>query len=83
MPTQDEFVTTFLITGLTPAQRDNNLAAERLVAPFNLPLVAAVEEYARCRQMLGDVPLMVAIQEFVRRNRGVQLGVKATDLRHG
>ena len=65
---------------LTPAQRDNNLAAERLVAPFNLPLVAAVEEYARCRQMLGDVPLMAAIQEFVRRNRGVQLGVKVTDL---
>ena len=24
---------------LTPAQRENNLAAERLVAPFNLPLV--------------------------------------------
>jgi hypothetical protein len=42
--------------------------------------VAAVEEYARCRQLLGDVPLMAAIQEFVRRNRGVQLGVKVPDL---
>lgn len=42
-----------------------------------MPLVAAVEEYARCRELLGDVPMMAAIQEFVRRNPGVQLGVKA------
>jgi integrase len=65
---------------LTSAQRENHLAAERLITPFNMPLVAAVEEYARCRQLLGDVPLMAAIQEFVRRNRGVQLGVKVPDL---
>ena len=65
---------------LTSAQRENHLAAERLVAPFNMPLVSAVEEYTRCRQLLGDVPLMMAIQEFVRRNRGVQLGVKVPDL---
>lgn len=64
----------------TSAQRENHLAAERLVAPFNMPLVAAVEEYARCRALLGDVPLMAAIQEFVRRNRGVQPGVKVQDL---
>ncbi len=42
-----------------------------------MPLVAAVEEYARCRELLGDVPMMAAIQEFVRRNRGVHRGVKA------
>jgi len=65
---------------LTSAQRENHLAAERLMAPFKMPLVAAVEEYARCRELLGDVPLMAAIQEFVRRNRGVQLGVKVPDL---
>ena len=65
---------------LTSAQRENHLAAERLVAPFQMPLVSAVEEYTRCRQLLGDVPLMMAIQEFVRRNRGVQLGVKVPDL---
>jgi hypothetical protein len=65
---------------LTSAQRENHLAAERLMAPFEMPLVAAVEEYARCRELLGDVPLMSAIQEFVRRNRGVQLGVKVPDL---
>ena len=45
---------------LTSAQRENHLAAERLVAPFQMPLVAVAEEYARCRQMLGDVPLMAA-----------------------
>ena len=65
---------------LTSAQRENHLAAERLVAPFNMPLVAAVEEYACCRELLGDVPLMTVIQEFVRRNRGLQLGVKVPDL---
>jgi integrase len=65
---------------LSSAQRENHLAAERLVAPFKMPLVSAVEEYTRCRELLGDVPLMMAIQEFVRRNRGVQLGVKVPDL---
>lgn len=65
---------------LTAAQRENYLAAESLMAPFNQPMVAALEEYARCRELLGDVPLMAAVQEFVRRNRGVQLGVKVPEL---
>jgi len=65
---------------LSSAQRENHLAAERLVAPFKMPLVSAVEEYTRCRELLGDVPLMMAIQEFISRNRGVQLGVKVPDL---
>ncbi len=61
---------------ISPAQRECYLAVDRLVAPFNIPAVAAVDEYARCRQLLGDVPLLVAVQEFVRRTRGMTLGVK-------
>ncbi len=65
---------------LSAGQRENHLAVERILAPFKLPLLAIAEEYAGCRQMLGEVPLMSAIQDFVRRNRGVQLGVKASDI---
>ena len=65
---------------LNPQQRDSLIAAERLVAPFNMPLVTVVDEYARCRQLLGEVPLMSAVTEFVRRTQGVQLGSKVPQI---
>jgi integrase len=65
---------------LTPSQRECYLAAERLTAPLKLPPVAVVDEYVRCRELLGDVPLMVAVQEFLRRTQGVTLGVKVADI---
>ena len=65
---------------LTPVQRECYLAAEKMVAPFNMPPVSALDEYARCRQMLGEVPLMAAVQDFLRRTQGVTLGAKVPDL---
>ena len=65
---------------LTPVQRECYLAAEKMVAPFNMPAVSALDEYARCRQMLGAVPLMAAVQDFLRRTQGVTLGAKVPDL---
>jgi integrase len=65
---------------LHPLQREALLASERLVSPFNLPVVTAVDEYARCRQMLGDVPLMSAVTDFLRRTKGVQLGSKVPEV---
>jgi integrase len=65
---------------LTAVQRECYLAAEKMVAPFNMPPVSALDEYARCRQMLGEVPLMAAVQEFLRRTKGVTLGAKVPDL---
>lgn len=65
---------------LTPVQRECYLAAEKMDAPFNMPHVSALDEYARCRQMLGEVPLMAVVQDFLRRTQGVTLGAKIPDL---
>ena len=65
---------------LTPVQRECDLAAEKMVAPFNMPPVSALDEYARCRHMLRDVPLMAVVQDFLHRTRGVTLGAKVPDL---
>ena len=45
-----------------------------------MPLVAAAEDYAQCRKLLGDVPLRSAVEEFLRRTRGVKLGVTVPQL---
>ncbi|WP_395718281.1 tyrosine recombinase XerC [Prosthecobacter sp.] len=65
---------------ISPAQRECYLAVDRLASSFNIPAVAAMDEYARCRNLLGEVPLMVAVQEFVRRTKGMTLGVKVPDI---
>ena len=39
------------------------------------PSVSAVEEYAKCRERLGDVPLLSAVEEFLRRTNGLTIGV--------
>lgn len=59
---------------LTPAQRECYLAGERLIAPFNMPPIAVLDEYARCRRMLGEVSLTAAVQEFLRRTQGDSRG---------
>lgn len=60
---------------LRPAERDAFLAAVGILKGLSVPLVSAVEEYAECRKRLGDVPLLAAVEEFVRRMNGVTLGV--------
>jgi integrase len=65
---------------ISPAQRECYLAVDRLASSFNMPAVVAMDEYARCRNLLGEVPLMVAVQEFVRRTKGMTLGVKVPDI---
>jgi len=39
-----------------------------------------VEEYARCRERLGDVPLLSAVEEFLRRTDGVTIGVTVSQV---
>jgi integrase len=65
---------------LNPLQREALLTAERLVLPFKIPVVTALDEYVRCRVMLGDVPLMSAVAEFVHRHRGVLPGSKVPEV---
>jgi integrase len=65
---------------LTSSQRECYLAIERLTEPLKVPPVAVVDEYVRCRELLGDVPLLVAVQEFLRRAQGFTGGVKVSDI---
>lgn len=61
---------------LGPQDRDAFLAAQRILKEFDVPLVAAVDEYARCRRRLTEVPLLCAVDEFLRRTRDVKIGAK-------
>jgi integrase len=65
---------------LKPQEREAYLAAIGLLAPFKIPLVSVVEEWVRCREKLGDTPLMPAVEEFIRRSRGVTLGVTVPEI---
>ncbi len=65
---------------LSMAQRENYLTIQRILEPLEVPPVSAVEEYASCRKMLGEVPLLAAVMEFVRRTKGMKIGVKAEDI---
>lgn len=60
---------------LRPAEREAYLAAQRRLKGFDMPLLAAVEEYVKCRERLGSVPLLAAVEEFLRSSKGVTLGV--------
>ncbi len=65
---------------LRPAEREAFLVAQRILKEIDVPLVPAVEEYVRCRKVLGDVPLLAAVEEFARRTRGVKLGVSVPEV---
>lgn len=65
---------------LSVSQRQCYLTLERMITPLNIPPVAAMDEYTRCRQMLGEVPLMVAVQEFMRRTKGMTLGKSVAEV---
>ena len=60
---------------LRPAERESYLAAQRRLKGLDIPLLAAVEEYVKCRERLGNVPLLAAVEEFLRATQGVTLGV--------
>jgi len=62
------------------ADRQSYLAANSLLERVSVPLVAAVEEYVRCREMLGGLPLLAAVEEHLRRTRGVRMGARTPEL---
>lgn len=64
---------------LNAAQREAHKASQQMLAPLNMPLLPAVEEYVKCRQLLGEVPMLVAVQEFLRRTKGTTLGKKVPE----
>ena len=54
------------VTDMTPADRDAFRAASAILAPAGLPLVAAVEEYMKARQLAGSSSLLSMAEEYGR-----------------
>jgi integrase len=68
------------VADMRVADRHNYVAANSLLQRVSVPLVAAVEEYVRCREMLDGMPLLTAVEDYLRRNRGVRAGAKVPDI---
>ncbi|MFT4640458.1 MAG: hypothetical protein ACI8T1_003786 [Verrucomicrobiales bacterium] len=62
-------------TDLLPHERESYLAACSLLENSGIPLVAAVQEYVRSREILGDTPLLSAVEAFSQRFSGVRIGM--------
>lgn len=60
---------------LSTRDREIFLAAKKMLAPLDVPILSALEEYIQARATLKDLPLVTAAQEYMRQNAGVTLGV--------
>jgi len=47
---------------LSVADRDTFRAAQAMLREHRVPLLSAVEEYTRCRTLLGEAPLLPAVE---------------------
>lgn len=65
---------------LSTRDREIFHAAKKLLQPFDVPMLGAIEEYVRARTVLKDLPLVTAAQEFMRQNEGVKLGVTVPEV---
>ncbi len=68
------------VADMRVADRQNYHAATSLLGSLSVPLVAKVEEYVRCRELLGGSPLLSAIEEHVRRTNGLRMGASVADV---
>ena len=65
---------------LRPSEREAYHSAVHLLEGLKLPLVAAVEEYVKCRALLRGKPLMAAVDDYVRRSENVRTGAMIPEL---
>ena len=65
---------------LRPSDREAYRSAIHLLESLEVPLVAAVDEYVRCRALLDGKPLLSAVDDYVRRCRNVRTGAMIPDL---
>ena len=65
---------------LRPSDREAYHSALNLLKELQVPLVAAVEEYVKCRGLLGGKPLLATVDDYVRRNHGVRTGATVPDV---
>jgi integrase len=61
---------------MRPQDREAFKAAQAMLADLGVPLVAAVDEYVKCRRRLGEVSLISSVEEHVRRTRSFTVGIK-------
>lgn len=60
---------------LSTRDREIFHAAKKMLAPLDLPILTALEEYVQARATLKELPLVTAAQEYMRQNAGVTIGV--------
>ena len=60
---------------LRPQDREALRAVQHMLQPLGLPLVSVVEEYLQCRRKLGEVPLLMAVEDFLTRSRSYEAGI--------
>jgi integrase len=60
---------------LSTRDREIFHAAKKILAPLDVPILTALEEYVQARATLKELPLVTAAQEYMRQNAGVTLGV--------
>ena len=65
---------------LRPSEREAYHSAIHLLEGLKVPLVAAVEEYVKCRTLLCGKPLMAAVDDYVRRSENLRTGAMIPDL---
>lgn len=64
---------------MRPQDREAFRVAQGMLADLGVPLVTAVDEYVKCRRRLGEMTLLTATDEFLRRVRGFKAGVTVSD----
>ena len=69
-----------LTLDLRPSDREAYHSALNLLKELQVPLVAAVEEYVKCRGLLGGKPLLATVDDYVRRNHAVRTGAMVPDV---
>ncbi len=67
-------------TGLSLSEREAHDAAKSLLASTGIPLLAAVEEYVRSRELLGGHTVLAAVSDFAERHKGVRADALVPDL---
>jgi hypothetical protein len=60
---------------LTSRDRQTFHAIRKILTPLDKPMLSAAEEYATACKLLGDMPLLAAVQGFLKQNQGITLGM--------
>jgi integrase len=57
-----------MAAAMTTEDREKLLAAEGAIKGIGVPLVAVCQEYAECHKLLGGIPPLQAVRDYIRRH---------------